>query len=78
MQKEQMSELLDHWMGRQEQGLVGLEFTGCPRTNYRRNDKHRKARGDVNDEEDEEDEEKGQKGQFPTTLHIPGVTWILS
>jgi hypothetical protein len=60
MQKEQMGLLLDHWLGRQEEGLVGLEFTGCSRTHYRRNDYRRKTRAS---QDDEEDLRKGKNGQ---------------
>jgi hypothetical protein len=65
MLKEQMGQLLDHWLERQEDGLTGLEFTGCSRSHYRRNDYRRKR--DYQD--DEEDLEKRKKGQS-TMLHL--------
>lgn len=62
MQKEQMTQLLDHWQGRQEEGHVGLQFTGCARTNFKRNDYRRKTR--EYQEDDEKNPGKAEKGQF--------------
>ena len=61
MQKDQMSLLLDHWLGRQEEGHVGLQFTGCPHTNFKRNDYRSKTR--ESPENDEEDSGKAKKGR---------------
>ena len=50
--KKQMSRLLDHWLQREDNGLVGLQFTGCLPTHYRRRDYQRKTRDDQDDKED--------------------------
>ena len=63
MQKDQMTQLLDHWLGRQEEGHVGLQFTGCPRTNYRRNDYRRKTKDNQDDEGENLGKREGKKGQ---------------
>ena len=51
---------MDHWLGRQKEGHVGLQFTSCPRTNFKRNDYRRKTR--ESPENDEEDSGKAKKG----------------
>ena len=73
MQKEQMGRLLDHWLQRQDNGLVGLQFTGCSPAHYRRRDYRRKTR----DYQDNEGDVRKRKNGKPSTLYLKSIDPIL-
>lgn len=66
LQIEKVHELLDLWYARQDEGKVGLEFTGCPTKDFIKSDQRRKSR--VDPEADEEEEDAQGKGKAPAAV----------